>query len=348
MTDNARNLAPTYRMNALFIVQLTPEIESKDTDAVLSVMNSANVNAVTALAGPQSLIVVQISEKYYFYRGIANRAHLNTSRLAFGSDVTSALQSVGMDSILDPRVDRIVNLDDTNPIILPHTDQRLLPQDLQMFFEKLSVEQVHDLEEDIAAAVPQLQVLLNQGDLQEFSKTLVAALSTKINNTAGALRDNYTEFLIQEHRIHDPESVQKKSRMLGELRKTTKYIHKALEPVISFLANMISAQTTSKRTHDLNRLARQTTIQNNVESARSMTFETLAEYLEEKASDMGVMLVNIETAPYRQLLRNVKSNAIDARWAILPYTSTDADHPAPVAPSTRGFCTWKDSTQASS
>ena len=84
MTDNARNLASTYRINALFIVQITPETEPKDTDSVISLMDSTNINAVTALAGPQSLILVQISEKYYFYRGIANRAKLNTSGLAFG------------------------------------------------------------------------------------------------------------------------------------------------------------------------------------------------------------------------------------------------------------------------
>ncbi|KAK9576032.1 hypothetical protein V6Z93_010589 [Aspergillus fumigatus] len=105
MTDNARNLASAYRINVLFIVRLTPETELKDTNNVISLMNSANINAVTALAGPQSLILVQISEKYYFYRGIANRAHLNTSGLAFGSDVTSVLESVGTGSILDLRIE---------------------------------------------------------------------------------------------------------------------------------------------------------------------------------------------------------------------------------------------------
>jgi hypothetical protein len=76
----------------------------------------------------------------------------------------------------------------------------------------------------------------------------------------------------------------------------------------------MSSQTTSKRTHDLKRLVRQTQIQGNVEAVKSMTFDTLAGYLESYAGDMGVMLLNIETTPYRQLLSNLKSAAIDARY----------------------------------
>jgi hypothetical protein len=287
---------------------------------------------VTALAGPQSLILVQISEKYYFYRGIANRAHLNTSGLAFGSDVTNVLESVGIGSILDPRIERVINLGDANSIILPTTGQLVRPQDLQKLLEEISVDQIQNLEDDISAVVPQLQVLLNQKDLQELSRALVTALSTKIGKVAAPLRDSYTEFLTQEYRMEDPKSVQKKNNMLGELRKITKDMQKALEPVISCLANMISSQTTSKRTHDLKRLVRQTTIQNNVEAVKSMTFDTLSGYLEEYAGDMGVMLLNIETTPYRELLGNLKNSAIDARYVQPAWSQSSSGQFSPIKP----------------
>jgi hypothetical protein len=314
MTDNARNLATSYRINALFIVQLSSQSEPKNTDDVLSLLNFANINAVTALAGPQSLVLIQISEKYYFYRGLANRAHLNTSGLAFGSDVTSILESVGIESMIDPRVKRIINLNDANTIILPTSGELVRPQDLQKLFETLLVGQIQDLEEDISAAVPQLQMLLNQKDLQELSKALVSTLSAKVNDVTSPLRNAYIKFLTQEYKMADPESVKKRNSMLGDLRKNTKEMQKALGSAISSLANMMSSQTTSKRTHDLKRLVRQAQIQGNVEAVKSMTFDTLAGYLETYAGDMGVMLLNIETMPYRQLLGNLKSAAIDARY----------------------------------
>ncbi|KAJ5493605.1 hypothetical protein N7463_009692 [Penicillium fimorum] len=312
MTDNARNLAPLYRINALFIVQISPQNKPNSADDILSLLNSANINAVTALAGPQSLILVQISERYYFYRGIANRAHINTSRLEFGSDVTSILEAVGMESILDPRIPRIITLGDENPIILPTSGQLVQPKDLQTLFEKLPIDQIKEMEEDISAAIPQLQMLLNDKDLRELSRALVFALSTKISSATTTLRETYTKYLTEEYKMTDVESAKKKNSLLGELRKLTREMQITLEPLISSLSNMISARTTSKRTHDMKRLLRQTQIQANVEVAKSMTFDTLAEYLETYAGEMGVMLLNIETSSYYQLLGNLKGSSIDA------------------------------------
>ncbi len=68
---------------------------------------------------------------------------------------------------------------------------------------------------------------------------------------------------------------------------------------------MLSSQTASKLTHDIKRLERQAAIQNNVEAVKSMTFETLAGNLESKASEMGVLLLNIENTPYKQLLKKL-------------------------------------------
>jgi hypothetical protein len=329
MTDNARNLASQYRINALFIVQLNHETEPTDSGSVVSLLDSANINAVTALAGPQSLVLVQISEKFYFYRGIANREHLDTSRLEFGTELTSLLHTVGMESILDPRVARIVRLDQENSILLPASGQSVQPQALQKVLEEISLEQIESLGQDILAAVPQLQVLLNQKELQELSKSLITTLSAKISSAASPLKEKYVRFLTTEYNAENRNSVLMKGKLLGELRKITKDVQNTLEPIISCLANMISSQTTSKRTHDLKRLVRQTTIQNNVEAAKYMTFDTLSEYLETYAEDMGVMLLNIETATFQELLGNLKNNTINARY-VASFSSTPV--PSPEAP----------------
>lgn len=318
MTDNARNLATSYRLNALFVVQISPEKEPNNTDDLESLLNSVNINAVTALAGPQSLVLIQISEKYYFYRGIANRAYLNTSGLAFGSDVTSIIESAGMEPIIDPRAKRIVNLDNTNEIILPTSGQMVQPQDLAKLLEDLPIDKIKEMEDDISALVPQLQVTLNQKDVQILSQSLVSVLSAKVDSVVSPLRRAYVEFLTQNYKTTDPELMKKKNGMLGHLKKVTKDTQKALEPVISNFSNLISSQTTSKRTHDLQRLVRQTKIQGNVEAVKSMTFDTLSGYLETYAGDMGVMLLNIETMPYNQLLGNLKNTAIDARYVPTP------------------------------
>jgi hypothetical protein len=100
-----------------------------------------------------------------------------------------------MGSMIGPRVKRIVNLSDINTIIFPTSGQLVQPQDLQRLFEKLQVDQVQDIEEDMFAVVPQLQVLLNGKDLQELSKALVSTLSAKVSGATSPLRNTYVRFL---------------------------------------------------------------------------------------------------------------------------------------------------------
>lgn len=313
MTDNARNLATTHRINALFCVYLKAPQKADTPAEVLKIMDSININAVTALAGPQSLIVANIGSQTYFYRGLANRDILNTSSLSFGADISSIVAKYGVDGIIDPQAKRMINLDEENTIIMPTSGQLVKPSDLQKLFEDLPIDQMQSLEEDISAAVPQLQVLLNQQDLQALSQTLITTLQSKVSNVTAPLREKYIKYLTQEYKMDDPESVKTKNNMLGELRNKTKDVNKALESAVSALGNMMSAQTTSKRVHDLKRLVRKAAIQNNVAATKSMTFDTLSDYLEQYAEEMGVMFLNIETVPYHQLLGNLKSVAIDAR-----------------------------------
>ena len=312
MTDNARNLATSHRVNAVFIVQLSPGKTPKTTEDVLSLINSVNINGVTALAGPQSLVVVQVFDKYYFYRGLANNTYLNTSKLEVGAEVTTAIESAFAGNILDARTHRIIDLNEANPVLLPLLNKQVTAEELPALFAGLDIDQIHQLEEDILSAIPQLQVLLNSTDLKKLSQTLVATLSTKVNDVVAPLRTSYISYLKDGYSMSDQKSVIKKNEMLGTLRKTTKELQKSLEPVISSLANMMSTQQTSKRTHDLKRLVRQAQIQGNVEAAKAMTFESLAGYLETHATDMGVMLLNIEDVPYRQLLGNLNNPYADA------------------------------------
>ncbi|SCV27329.1 uncharacterized protein FFB14_01496 [Fusarium fujikuroi] len=313
MTDNARNLASGLRMNTLFIVQIKTKEKHETEEQVSAVLSSANINAVTALAGPQSLIVGNIGDKFYFYRGLANHKILDTTKLNFGADITDAITSNSVESLLAPNIPRLVNLGDENTIYLPYSAQVVRPQDLAGIFEGLSIAEINNMHDDITAAVPQLQTLLSQKDLQQLSKTLVDTLSAKIDKKMAPLRSEYIAFITANLRTDDQAILNKKNKMLGDIRKANKEVQTVLEPVITSLANMISVQTTSKRTHDMKRLMRQAQIQNNVEATKSMTFESLTGLLEKHAEEMGVMLLNIETVPYKEMLARLKGTTIDAK-----------------------------------
>ncbi|CAG1991636.1 unnamed protein product [Fusarium graminearum] len=313
MTDNARNLAPNLRINALFIVQLKTKQNLETTDEISDALSAANINAVTALAGPQSLILAHAGGKFYFYRGLANPKVLDTSKLEFGADVTDVIKTANISSLLVGNILRLFNLDEDNSVVLPYISQVVKTYELPNLFERMTIEEIKNMLDDITAVVPQLQALLSENDLQRLSRKLIETLSSKVDKLMGPMRKEYAEYLTTEFDINDKESVVKKNRMLGELRKTSKHTQDSLATVISSLTNMMSSQTTSKRTHDMKRLVRKNQISNNVEATKSMTFESLTNLLENHAQDMGVMLLNIETIPYKELLGNLQGSTIDAK-----------------------------------
>ncbi|KAJ6779356.1 hypothetical protein PWT90_04021 [Aphanocladium album] len=313
MTDNARNLAPSYRMNAVFIVQPQSATQSGTGEDVLDYLNSVNINAVTALAGPQALILIQLAKRFYFYRGIANRAHLNTSLLEFGSEITSIVETAGLAALLEPTARRICNLGDgSNAVLLPVSQRYVRPNDLATLLSGASTQQVQAMEDDISAAVPQLQMLLNEKELLVLSHVMVQALVAKESEATKDARTAYLDFLQTNWDTQDQDALKQKAFLRGELKKATQKMQVALEPAISKLSAMISFRTSSKRTHDLKRLQRQSTIKGNVQAAKEMTFEKLADYLEQYASDMGVMVLNIQHGPFARLLANLTNNRIDA------------------------------------
>jgi hypothetical protein len=297
MSDNARNLATAWRLNGLFIVQRTVTAPS-DSEDVSSLLEKININAVTALAGPQALILVQLGTQYFFYRGIANAKYMDTSNLKFGQDITDLLAQITAEELMDPNWPRLVNLDEENCVYMPKINQTVRLDQLKDTFRLLSDTETREFKDDIVTMMPQLQALLSQDKLQALCSELIAQVDGKVTSRAGPWRKEYANFVTHELDISNAESCKKRENLLANLRKLTKTFQDDVQWLTQALGNIVSTQTTSSRSHDLKRLVRQSTIKGNVETTKLFNFEGVAELLEKHAKCMGIMLVNIDTSKW--------------------------------------------------
>jgi hypothetical protein len=311
MTDNAKNLATIWRVNALFIVQVTGS-KAEENSTILSLLEDLNINAVTALAGPQSLVLAQVGKRYYFYRGIANRDCFDTVGIEFGQDITHLLETIDFSTLMNPRWPRLVNLLEENKVFLPTAKLEILPGELLETFENASLAEIQSLEDDILAAVPQLQALLKQKDLEELSSKLIAVVGAKIVAATAAKKKAYVQFFTQKYKPGDAALKKEKDRLLADLRRATSESQSSIGWLTQALGNIISSQNTSTKKHDLKRMIRQSAIRSNIDAVKTMTFDSLAGLLEEHAEEMGVLLVNVDTESYHQILRNPGSAIANA------------------------------------
>lgn len=318
MTDNARNIATTWRLNALFVLQSNRADTPGDDVDVVPMLNNLNVNAITALAGPQSLILVQLGTRYFYYRGIADPDALDTSAFRFGQDITSLILTHGLKELAhrihSSSWPRLINLAKDNPVQLPKMKQSVGLGLIMDLFEKASIDELVTSKLDIAMIIPQLQVLLPQDRLFEMCQILIRLILEKVNDIVSPLREEYSTFVVQDFNPSDRESARKRDKLLSRLKQTKRTVQHNIRWLTEALGNVVSTQTTSSRAHDLKRLARQITIQGNVANAKQMTFKKLSEILEEHASQMGVLLVNIRTGPYMRYI----SESLYLREVCLP------------------------------
>lgn len=306
MTDNARNTATTWRLNGLFVLQSSQADTPVDDADVIPLLNNLNVNAITALAGPQSLIVVQLGAKYFFYRGIANPDTVDTSAFRFGQEITDLILTHGLKELADKvhsrSWPRVVDLAKDNPLHLPQMKQMMSLESIRDTFEKASIDDLVTFKLDITMMIPQLQVLLPHDRLLEVCQTLVKLVLKKVDDLISPLRHEYSTFIVRDFDPNTDESARKRDKLLSNLKKTSKTVQRNIRWLTEALGHVVSNQTTSSRAHDLKRLARQTIIQGNVAAAKLMSFQRLSEILEEHASQMGVLLVNVRTGPYMRYI----------------------------------------------
>jgi hypothetical protein len=193
---------------------------------------------------------------------------------------------------------------------------------LKKTFRASSLAQIRDLKEDIIALISQLQVLLSQDKLLDLCFDLISLCQEKLFTKIAPAREEYVQYLTQAFDISDLESRKKRDKMLGEFRKLSKEGKDSVQWLTQALGNIVSTQTTSTRAHELKRLHRQNTIRGNVSIAKSMTFESLTEMLDEHAAQMGVLLVNIYTQPYEDYVR--EASYLGESWKALHVCALDS------------------------
>jgi hypothetical protein len=299
MRDQERSLNSVSRINGIFIIVPSKPIP---TDATREqALNDLNINAVTALAGPQSIILVQDTTGYIFYRGI--RWLRLAKSLKFGDKLTAT--DVNNWLSLSVNWNRLYSLDNKQ---VYYNGQRYNIDQIYQMFLSLSISDISSNMDDIADVLTQLQVILSAEEIQSFSTRLMLDLERKIDSIIKPQRDIYIKFMMNPPVVGSPENVistfkTRKNQLFADLRNATKAANATIKTLINMIGNLVSSRNSSTKQHDLKQLIRKTTIANNVTNAKDMNYEQLAQLLEQYAEDVGCVIGDIgDIAPMLQMV----------------------------------------------
>ncbi|KAK6504268.1 hypothetical protein TWF506_002470 [Arthrobotrys conoides] len=312
MTDQARVLNPDIRCNGLFIVQTTTPVPSQSTVSVEDILNDIKVNAITSLAGPQSIVVIQLGDRYYFYRGI-RWTGIFEEIPKFAEDITEAIEEIILASATRALLDMPANSPKqpwTN-IVSIEGDSKVYfrgavcpTDDLYANFTSLKVEELEQFKPDILDTLAQAQVVLSPKELPEFTSKLQNSLKKMMDQLIAPAKKEYVDNLLaSKGKDRDP-------KLMEKYRRTEKQAKVAVQWLIDALGALVSSRISSTRKYDLKQMIRKQKILDNVAASKDMTYESLASLLEEHCADIGMVIANVEENEFKTLLGKVKESTL--------------------------------------
>ncbi|KAK6505660.1 hypothetical protein TWF481_007551 [Arthrobotrys musiformis] len=312
MSDQARVLNPDIRCNGLFIVQTTTPLPSQNTSSVEDILNEIKVNAITSLAGPQSIVVIQLGDRYYFYRGIRWTGIFEETP-KFAEDITEAIEEIIQTSATQALLDapteapkqpwsNIVSIEGDPKVYFRGTV--CSTDDLYTSFTTLNLEELEQFKPDILDTLAQAQVVLSPKELPEFTSKLQNALKEIMDKLVAPAKKEYVDQLLaSKGKDRDP-------KLMEKYRRAEKQAKVSVQWLIDALGALVSSRISSTRKYDLKQMIRKQKILDNVAASKDMTYDSLALLLEEHCSDIGMVIANVEENEFKTLLGKVKESAL--------------------------------------
>lgn len=332
MTDQCRVLNPNMRLNGLFIIQpgrTYPYAVFDDPAARNRLLTELNVNAVTALAGPQSFVVVQLGGNYFFYRGVT-WPDVFPVVPTFGHDVTEDVQRV----LVDPTLLRDATFVWSSISDLRTEGNRVFlgkqvvgVEKISEIFALMDLPNVLQLKVQITDVLTQLQTILTAENVNRVSGLLITILKAKISAAIESYKEAYVKQVLKcvsGNMSHaEKEAAEKEKAAAHTVYKgAEREAKEATQWLIDALGNLVSTRTSSSKGHDLNQIAKKAVVANHVQEAKNMDAEAVAKIVSENCTRLGVIVGNIDAGTLRIALEAVSENRFLTAVASPPLSET--------------------------
>ncbi|KAI8820251.1 uncharacterized protein EV422DRAFT_532163 [Fimicolochytrium jonesii] len=318
MTDQCRLLNPTERINGLFIIKPKTPFDLKildKEDLRHAFLIDLNINAITSLAGPQSLVVVQLAENFFFYRGIRWPGLLEFLP-SFGDDITDEIVSLADADVNLPWPRRVSIGKEGNSLSPYFLGTKVSVSSIPDTFAAMSFDMIQERREDITDILTQLQTVMAGEDITHFAQKLIETMKDKISKAIEPYKGPYIDFMISNFSLgsRSPEDIKamevRKNTLHAAYRDAEKQATAACQWLIDGLGNLVSTRTSSAKKHDLKQLERKNKVATNVADAKTMTMDDLNHILGLHCREIGVVSGQIDGNVLQDMLREVAKNTL--------------------------------------
>jgi hypothetical protein len=269
-------------------------------EPIITFLSNLNISGVSALAGPMSIVLVNIDDKYYWYRGIDA---FGAKSMNFGDQVDNSISHYIKESF--PSVhykgdDSIMWRNELSTI-----------NEMVLNLKSMSTIEIIDNMEEIKNVFCQLQIIFTTIELNLIVKEIVTFLQKSIESSIVMPTEQFDSTL----------SLVEISKIIAENKGKRRNIQKEMRPLINYLGSIISLQKSSSKVYDLKQLQRRTTISDNVTKATNMSLTDKLELIENYSS--SILFSKINLSAFDRMLIDIGRKTITFPHKNLSTINTD-------------------------
>lgn len=277
--------ASTTLINGIFIVKCDnfPGKGARD-----KFMNDVNIAGISTMAGPNSIVLMDIGDNLFWYRGVRYPGLIDNVPI-FGTDVTDLMHPNILKALAEsgyktpfPTIYNKGCLD----VYWAPEGKMMTPNDVAEITSKLIIDEISDFSPEIEDCLTQFQIIFDPDQLQNIANRMTTSLNKMVENNVKEFKDEFSKMFEQGLSLNDDSVKECLANLKGAKRKTNRLI----QPLINKLGQLISLQGSSKRSFNLKQMMRKAKIHSNVDKAKNMTMEEKIDLLDKSCEEVGVLL----------------------------------------------------------
>ena len=263
-------------------------------------LNHVDITAVTAMAGPLALVVVEPpaegDAKRYFYRGVLWPGLFPGDELpAFGADVSDVLSDASLLRYGDTSMMRrapVLTPRDSRDVAFPLSRGTVVPLDVAVrHITAMTCADLCAAKADITDFLTQASILLDTKAMQAIVRQLLDTVQRCTEGVAMSLCDD--------------QGVLSSARMLADGRRRLRWL-------VDLLGRSLSVSASSMRHYDINRLQRRAAIASNVADAAQRTLDEVCDLMDATCDpEIGCAIAHFGPETVPRFVAAVASGRID-------------------------------------
>lgn len=307
VNDKWLDITPPSCLTAGNCIMIITPYESGVIADIQKLINNLCVNA-TCMAGPNSVVLVNVDEKLYWYRGVRIPGLISTVP-NYCDNVTGMFTQDILNSwfLSHTKLPWSLTQSKENRLVFWRGEMVNISKCLNDL-SGMSLYDIHENTNDIIDLLTQISIILEPAEIRDLRRQIDKNLN-----------DMQNEFIrpFQEEYYNSIQSVYSGDKNT-DLNKTSATFHKKkqegikmLQQVSNALQNLVSKRGVSNNNQSIKQRMRESAIANNVDSSKTMTVTDKVDLFEKTCGKVGLLMVDININNMKLALQEISKSGFN-------------------------------------